>query len=194
MAPTLTRPTLALGPGYLLEAAIGSTEPVNTVGGGVFTDAWDSAWRVLGATEEGHVFNAQIRAAAVEAAEYFYPLQYETEAHEASIEFMLLHISATNMKLAMNGGAITTSGTGATTKSSYEPPAPGTEIRKMIGWESRDSTERLVLRQCFQSGQVQVRRRKGAANKAAIPLTFSLEEPTTGSKPWLYVTAGTARV
>ena len=53
MAPTLVKPTTSIGPGWILRAPIGSTEPANTVSGGKFTDAWDPAWVVQGATNEG---------------------------------------------------------------------------------------------------------------------------------------------
>lgn len=62
----------------------------------------------------------------------------------------------------------------------------------MIGWESQDSTERLVAYQCFNTGSVSIARRKGAA-KATIPVEFALEAPAVG-QPFKYLTAGAARV
>lgn len=192
-APTLVRPSLSLGPGYLFAADIGSTEPAYTVAGSVFTDAWPGAWSVLGATSEGHVFNFQISTEPVDAAEYFYPLQHETSGHDASIEFALLDIRGVNMKLASNGGTITSSGTGATLLTRVKPPVPGSETNKMIGWESRDSTERLIIRSAFQTGQVGINRRKGGANKGMIPVVFTAQEPSTGLVAWEWFGAGTAR-
>lgn len=193
MAPTLVKPTVSIGPGWILRAPVGSTEPANTVVGSKFTDAWDAAWVVQGATNEGSVWSYQINVAGVEAAEYFDPLQYEPESREGTFEFAMLHIAARSFVTAYNGGVTATSGSGTTLKTEVEPPDPGNEVRCMLGWESRDSTERLILRQCFQGGQTQVTRNKGAGNKAMIPVSFKLELPDTGLKLFKQVFAGTAR-
>jgi hypothetical protein len=191
-APSLSRPALALGPGYLYLAALASTEPTPAVTGGVFSDSWPGAWRFLGATEEGHAFNVQTNVEPVEAAEFFFPLQYEPESWEGTVEFSLLSLTATNLKAALNGGTINTTGTGATTLSTYEPPDPGSEIRQMLGWESKDLTEKVIWRQVFQTGQVQLQRRRGGGNKAMLPFSFQVEQPTTG-KPFTHWFAGTGR-
>jgi hypothetical protein len=193
MSPTLTKPTVAVGPGYILRAPLGSTEPSNTVSGSVFTDSWDVAWVVVGATDKGSVFGYQTNVEPVMAAEYFDALSYETESREGSFEFAMLHIAARSFVTAFNGGNTATSGSGATLLTTYEPPDPGSEVRCMLGWESRDSTERLILRQCFQGGQVQITRDKGGQNRAAIPLSFKLELPNTGQRLWKQSFAGTAR-
>lgn len=193
MSPTLTKPATAIGPGFILRAALGSTEPANTVSGGVFTDSWDPAWVVVGATDKGSVFQYQTNVAAVEAAEYFDPLSYETDSREGTFEFSMLHIAARSFMTAFNGGNTSTSGSGATLLTTYEPPDPGSEVRCMLGWESRDSTERLILRQCFQGGQVQIERDKGAQKRAMIPLSFKLELPNTGLRLWKHSFAGSSR-
>lgn len=193
MAPTLVKPTVSIGPGYILRAALGSAEPSNTVSGSKFTDSWDPAWVVQGATNEGNVWSYQTNVEGVMAAEYFDALSWETESREGTFAFAMLHISARSIITAHNGGSTTTSGSGATLKTEVEPPDPGSEVRCMLGWESRDGTERLILRQCFQGGQVQITRNKGAGNKAMIPVEFKLELPDTGLKLWRHSFAGTAR-
>ncbi len=85
-----------------------------------------------------------------------------------------------------------TTGATTTTMTTYTPPALGQSVRCMIGWESQDSTERLVAYQCFNTGTVEIARRKGAA-KATIPVEYALEVPTTG-QPFKYVTAGVDRL
>ncbi len=192
-APALVAPPTALGPGYLYIAALGTSEPSSTVAGGVFTDAWPGGWNFLGGTEEGHTFKSETKADPVMAAEFFDPLSYETDSRASSVEFALVSITATNFKRALNGGTITVTGSSGTTKSVYNPPAGGSEIRQMLGWESRDLTERFVWRQVFQSGQIAVKRGRGAAGKAIIPVTFNIEVPTTGAQIYDYITAGTAR-
>lgn len=140
MPPTLTVPVTNIGAGIILIAPIGSTEPVNTGSGNIFTDSWDPAWVVAGATASGSVFSYQTKVTGVDAAEYLDPLAYETDSREGSFEFEMIHISARTLKFALNGGTTTVTGSGATTVTKYEPPDPGNEIRQMVGWESRDHT------------------------------------------------------
>lgn len=61
----------------------------------------------------------------------------------------------------------------------------------MIGWQSLDDTLRIVCYQCFQTGNIQISFKKQPA-KALIPVTFSLEMPSTGI-PYKEVGAGTVR-
>jgi hypothetical protein len=94
----------------------------------------------------------------------------------------------------MNGGTVTTvSGTGATMLSSYTPPVVGQEARIMLGWESEDATERWVWYQSFQTGEVRIGRRKGAAN-AGIPVEFGVEQPSSGAPFISWVAGATPRV
>ncbi|HEX8115393.1 MAG TPA: hypothetical protein VF516_47025, partial [Kofleriaceae bacterium] len=75
--------------------------------------------------------------------------------------------------------------------NTYTPPPPGSEVRCMIGWESQDNTERLVMEQAFQVGSLTVSRQKGNDN-ATLPVEFRAEIPSSGF-PFKYFTAGTAR-
>lgn len=188
-------PLLATDPGYLWWAPIGTAEPAHTVAASVFSVAWSTvpAWIPLGATEEGHNFNFQTSTDTITAAEFNDPLRYATTGRTASIAFALMDIHLSNLKRALNGGTVATvAGTGATLATSYTPPAVGAEVRCMIGWESQDSTERLIAYQCFNTGQVSIARRKGADN-ANIPVEFGIEVPSTGI-PFKYLSAGVARL
>lgn len=179
------------GPGYLYEAALASSLPANTVAGSVFTDAWPVAWNLLGITTNGSEFDYALTTAEILAAEYFDPLQVVTTARAASLKCALMQIHATNMSRAVNGGTIAVTGSGATQLNSFTPPAVGSEVRIMIGWESQDSTERLVFEQAFQVGSLAVVRDKGAA-VATLPLEFHAEIPASGF-PFRYWTAGSVR-
>lgn len=190
--PTLVRPALALGAGYTFLAPLGSTLPTNTVAGSIFTDVWPAAWILKGASDKGTTFNDEVKATPIEAAEWYNPLQYETDGTETSIEGAWLSITATNLKAVRNGGVIVVTGTGATTLSAYTPPVPGAEIRQMFGWESRDNTERIVFEQAFQVGRISTTRNKGGANRAMFPFKYMAEIPASGV-PYLYWTAGVAR-
>jgi hypothetical protein len=127
----------------------------------------------------------------IDSAEYLDPLVYVTTGRTAGMKFELMQVHATNMKRALNGGTLTTSGAGTTLRSTYVPPAIGAEVRCMLGWEATDNTERVIAEQCFQIGTLSVPRRKGADN-ATLPVEFRFEIPASGN-PFQYDTAGTLR-
>ncbi len=188
----IATPLIATDPGFLFWAPLGTTEPGHAVVGSVFSDVWAASWIKLGATEEGHAFNWQTSFEPVEVAEILDPIKYITTGRTGSLAFALSDFHTQNMKRALNGGTIATTGTTTTTMSVYTPPAQGAETRCMVGWESQDGTERLIAYQCINTGQVSITRRKGADN-ASIPVEFQLEAPAAG-QPFKYITAGIARL
>ncbi len=191
MPLTTAVPKVSTDPGYLLYAPLGTAEPPHTVEGSVFTGVWPAAWIMLGATEEGHNFTFTTSTEMIEAAEFYDPIKYVSSGRTGSYGFALLDIKATNLRRALNGGTLTTTGLTTTTMTRYTPPAVGQEIRCMIGWESQDSTERLICFQTFNTAGVTIARRKGAA-KATIPVEFALEL-APGGQPFEYITAGVDR-
>jgi len=190
-AATVPKNAIAQGAGYLYYAALASSLPANTVVGSVFTDAWPGAWFLLGVTKDGSEWDYEINVDQIEAAEYYDPLVYVTTSRMCSIKFELMQIHATNMKRVLNGGSLTTSGSGTTLLSTFTAPAVGSEVRCMIGWEAQDNTERLVLEQAFQVGSLAVSRKKGADN-ATLPVEYRGEVAASGF-PFQYFTAGTVR-
>ena len=193
--PSTAVPNILTDPGYLLIAPLSSTLPTNTVAGGVFTDAWDAAWISLGATEEGSTFAYSTTVEPITVAEYFDPITYRTTERSGSIAFNLADFTLSNYRRAVNGGVAAlaaTSGTGATALGTLEPPEPGDEVRCMIGWESLDSTVRLIAHQCIQGGEVSSAFQR-APQKAVIPCTYQMEVPS-GGKPWTMYSAGEARL
>jgi len=190
-AATVPKNALAQGAGYLYWASFGSGLPANTVVGGVFTDTWPGAYSLLGVTKTGSEWDYTINVDQIEAAEYLDPLVYVTTSRVCSIKFELQQIHQTNLKRVLNGGTTTTAGSGTTLLTTYTAPAPGFEVRCMIGWESQDNTERLVLEQAFQVGSLTVARRKGVDN-ATLPVEFRGEVAPSGF-PFQYFTAGTLR-
>lgn len=190
--PTTATPTVLNDPGFLFWAPLGTAEPTNTVAGSKFTDAWPAGWVSVGATNEGSDFKADVKTENVTVAEFFDPIKIVTTERNASVSFAMTDFTLTKLKWAMNGGTLTlVSGTGATQLNKFEPPDPGTEVRAMIGWESLDSTLRLVCRQVFQSGTINPAFKK-APEKAVIAVEFRLEVPAA-AKPWAMYSAGTAR-
>lgn len=190
-AATVPKTAPAIGAGYLYEAAIGSSLPANTVAGSVFTDAWPGAWNLWGITVSGSEFDNNVTTAEILAAEYFDPIQVVTTERSSSLKFELMQVTATNFFRSINGGSLTVSGSGATQLNHLTPPAVGAEVRIMVGWESQDNTERLILEQCFQIGSLAIKRDKGA-NVATLPVEFHAEVAASG-QPWQYWSAGTTR-
>lgn len=181
------------GPGYLFWAPLSTAEPVNTVVGSVFTDAWPGAWIPLGATEEGSELETAIETDLAYVAEYLDSVRTVTTTRTTQISFNLYDTTLQNYKRAMNGGTIATvSGAGTTLLSSFVPVAAGLEVRAMIGWEATDNTERAILYQTLQVGSVTERRRKGAEYNI-FPCQFRTEVPTSGISIKRY-TAGTVRL
>lgn len=182
---------LSFGAGYLYWAPLGTSVPACTVAGSVFTDTWPVGWIPLGVTREGHEMSYEIDTETVEAAEYLDAIATVTTGRTSGMSFELMNVHATNLKRALNGGNIATSGAGATLRSEYTPPNVGEEVRAMIGWESQDLTERVYAEQAFQVGSLTIARRKGADN-AGLPLEWRFE-PAADGQPFHYVTAGALR-
>jgi hypothetical protein len=192
-AYTVPKTPTSLGAGYLLYGTFGSSLPTNTVVGSVFTDDWSavSGWSLLGVTKTGTEFTYELTTDVVDSAEYFDPLATVTTGRTVSMKFELQLISATIIKRMLNGGTTTPTGSGATLLTSYTPAAPGAEQRCMIGWESQDNTERLVMEQAFQVGSLTISRQKGNDN-ATLPVEFRAEIPASGF-PYRHYFAGVAR-
>jgi hypothetical protein len=190
--PTVATPNILTDPGYLFWSPLGTAAPTNTVAGSKFTDTWAAAWIPLGATENGTQLAYSSTVEAVTVAEFFDPIKYATTARSGNVAFNLADYTLANWKRAMNGGAMAlVSGTGATTLTSYSPPAPGAEVRCQIGWESLDGTLRLLAYQTLQGGEITSAFRKAPA-LALIPCQFNMEIPSSG-KPFELFAAGTAR-
>jgi hypothetical protein len=167
---------LALGPGSLYWHLLGGTEPTD------LTTAWasvDSGWVALGYTDAGSEFHSQTATDPVEVAEELQEISDQETSRTESVVFSLAQMTATNLKVAFNGGTLTT-GTGIVT---FEPPDLGSTVACMLGWQSEDATERWVWRQCKQDGEIVIPRGKGAA-KALIPCSFKVQKPATGLKAW----------
>jgi hypothetical protein len=176
---------LSLGPGQLFLGPIGTTEPTD------LTTAWSvvsANWVMLGYTTDGSEFRYAPATDQVEVAEELDPVSTQTIGRASSVSFGLAQNTASNLKRAFNGGTIT-GGAGIVT---FEPPDLGTEVRCMIGFESEDSQERWVYRQCFQTGDITITRAKGAA-RSSIACEFTLEKPASGAKLFKAIMASSNR-
>lgn len=191
MAALAPKNALSFGAGRLYYSPLGTGLPASTVVGSVFTDTTWTGWSLLGVTKEGHEFSYDLDTDTVEAAEYLDPLLTVTTGRTVSMSFELMQIHATNLKRALNGGTLNTSGSGTTLLSTYTPPAIGTEVRCQIGWQAESDDERIIALQAFQTGSLSIARKKGADN-ATLPLEFRFE-PDSAGVPFTYYSAGTVR-
>jgi hypothetical protein len=184
-------PNLLVDPGWLFIAPLATAEPTHAATASVFSDAWPGAWLPLGATQEGSTLQYETEVEAMSVAELFDPVKYATVSRSGNLAFALANWTLTNLKRALNGGTITTTGSGATSVNSLALPTPGQEVRTMLGWESADSTVRLIIYQALSSGTIESAFQK-APDFAVIPCTFNFELPAAG-QPFKPLTAGTAR-
>jgi hypothetical protein len=184
-------PALLTDPGFLYWAPLGSTLPTGVSTASAFSDTWPVAWIPLGMTESGTDFEVNVTASPILGAELIDPITYRTTAREGTLTFQLLNLTATNLARAFNGASTSVTGSGATTITKVDPPAPGTEVRAMIGFESLDSTFRFIAYQVFNEGSVKFSFNK-APSKTSIPWTGKLEKPAS-TQPWSVWTAGAAR-
>ncbi len=189
-------PQLLNEPGVLYYAPLGTALPAETVavGGQTYTNTWPTPWAPLGATMEGSTFTYSTTVEEIRVAEIFDAIKQVTTERGGNIAFALTSFTMTNVQIALNGGTVTT--TAATTSSGQSqrlvPPKPGTELRRMIGWESTDNTTRLVLTQVLNAAELSLAPRRGT-DVATIPCEFRMEMPLSGADPWVLMTAGTNR-
>lgn len=170
---------VTVGAGTLWTAPIGTPEPavgvLSPVTSPATTVSWPSAWTQLGYTAEGNEFDWTPKMDPLEVAESLLPIRYVASSAEAKIAFAAAEITASHISAAFNGGTVTTA-SGITT---FTPPVLGSEVRLMIGWDRIDGLERIIWRQCIQTGDVKQTHKKAPAMNT-IPMEFMLEQPATG--------------
>jgi len=196
MPLTYATPLILTDPGFVFTAILGSTEPTHAALASTYdADPWPGAWVAAGVTEDGSKLAYEIKAEPIKAAELFDPVAWRTTERSGSIVFSVLNYTLTNLKRAYNGGTLATvSGSGVTLSSSLLPPAPGSEVRSMIGWESLDHTMRVVIYQALNMGSIESSFKR-APDKALIPFMFNMEVPTGApNQPFKVYAAGTARL
>jgi hypothetical protein len=187
--------SVKVGAGTLYWAPLGTAEPVSVTG------AWPSGWTPLGYTEAGSTFSYTTTTSSITPEEEFDPVANFTTARAATMAFNLMEVTAQNLSIALNLagqiGAGTNSSVGVLGDGTIfiEAPDPGTETRIMLGWDSAyeagvpqatSDYERIIMRQVFQSGNLQKANRK-APNEASYSCTFSAEKPLTGLRPFRFL-------
>lgn len=163
------------GPGQLFAAPYGTALPTT------LSSTLDPAFIALGATVDGSTFTYQIQTSPLMIEESYRPVKVATTGVTETLVFNLAELTHNHLKAAFNGGIVTA---GAVT-ASFAPPAPGTETRLSIVWQSDDALQRWYYTKCINTSSVAIARRK-APNFTSIPFSMALEAPTSGQDPWHY--------
>lgn len=173
-APTGNAGALSLGPGRVYDAPLGTALPTD------LASVLDPAFAFIGYTEEGSEFAYEISSDPVEVAESLDPVFYRTTGRNGTVTLAMAENTVKNLTRAFNGGTLTRTPSNAI---KYTPPEPGTEVRRILVFQSEDGQERWVFPQVYQGGSVSLARRKGA-DKVTIPVEFRLEKPVGGGAPF----------
>lgn len=169
---------IMVGPGQLYIAPLGTDEPTD------LTTAWDSDWVPLGYTHEGSEFSIENSFGDVMVAEELEPVLILQTQRLIKVTFEMAEITAENLRIAFNGGTITTN-TGYVT---FTPPPAGDATPVMLGWQADDGGARWVFRKCIQTGNVTIANRK-APDKATIPVEFRCMRPDASTAPLVVIRA-----
>jgi hypothetical protein len=89
------------GPGTLMYAPLGTTEPATRVA------AWPAGWVAVGYTAEGHSFSSSLSIDDVEVAELLDPVRRVTTKRDTKVAFAMAEITLAHLKLLLNGGTTT---------------------------------------------------------------------------------------
>lgn len=192
---TITPGQIKTGPGILRYAPLGTAIPTVTAAASKIVATWTN-WVDPGATDAGITYTESTDTSDIRVAESLYPVRTVTTGKTGRISVTLSQVSDLNWKLAMNGGTITVTGTGATKLSSYVPPLMGFEVRVMLSFVSYDEEEAFVWPQVFNVGSVETAR-STLDTKAELPLEFNVELPdpavlTTPYRRWVANATGLA--
>jgi hypothetical protein len=185
-------PNLLTDPGVGYYAILGSTLPVNTVVGSVFTDTWPVAWLPLGMTADGHEVHPSVTVAPIVAAEQIDPIAYRTTDRATTVQLTLLNFTATMLAYALNGATKVVTGTTSTTMTTVVPPQPGLETRFMYGWENVNHDVRFFAYQGINSGDLSINLKK-APTTGSFAITLNLEYNATAGAPFQWAFAGVPR-
>jgi hypothetical protein len=184
---------IKIGPGTLYAAPLGTQEPVSVTG------AWPTGWEPLGFTDQGSSFAFGPAVSPVEVEELFWPVYQAITSYSGKMSFVLAETTRQNLAFALNAGigsSTDAASQGVNEDGSIwqEPPAQGSEVRVMLGWDSIpeagvsavDPYTRLIVRQSLQVGMVTTIHRKGN-NKTMFACEFALEFPRTGLQPFRFI-------
>jgi hypothetical protein len=185
----ITPGLIETGPGRIRYAPLGTAIPTITAAASKVVATWTS-WLDVGSTDSGLTYTESVETADIRVAESKYPVRTVTTSKSSRVAFTAQEVSDLIWKLAMNGGTITTSGTGVTKLTEFSPPLADAEVRVMLAFQNNLDTEIIVWPQVFQVGSVEFVR-GDFETKAGLSMEFNAEIPATGyTTPYKRFTAG----
>jgi hypothetical protein len=188
-ATTVNSALIETGPGIIRYAPLGTAIPAITAAASKVVATWTS-WLAPGSTDAGVTYTESVDTSDVTVAESLYPVRTVVTGKSSRIAFTMNEISDLNWKVAMNGGTITTTGSGVTKLNTYIPPLVGAEVRVMLAFQSLLDDEIIVWPQVFNVGSVEYVR-GSYDTKAGLSVEFNAELPATGyTTPYQRFTAG----
>ncbi len=179
------------GSGFLLAAVEGTPVPTFTVSGGKFTNSWDAAWKQLGrTTEDGINITMGQESASYSSSQEIYPFLTKTTSRSANISFTLYDYNQTNIKVALNGGNWSVTGSGLNQFAQYTPANPGEETFTMLAWIGPNDDEVCILYKSFSSAEVSMDMTRDEPRPLPLNMQANLPSPTVANRPFHWFTAG----
>lgn len=165
-------------PGALYAAPLATAEPTD------LTTAWGTGWTLIGYTDAGSQFDYQWQSAEVKVEEELDILANAPIGRVMTVRLAIAEFVARTLQIAYNGGTLTPAVTGPPAAAAYyEPPDFGQEQRIMVGYESEDSTIRIVFRRTINVSNVSTMFKR-APQKATLPVELRLERLVGSVKPF----------
>jgi hypothetical protein len=174
----ITSGLIETGPGRIRYAPLATAIPTITAAASKVSATWTN-WLDVGSTDSGLTYTEGTETADIRVAESKYPVRTVTTSKSSRIAFTANEVSDLIWKLAMNGGTLTTSGTGVTKLVEYSPPLADAEVRVMLSFQNNLDTEIIVWPQVFQVGSVEFVR-GDFETKAGLSMEFNAEIPSSG--------------
>lgn len=180
---------LILGPGDLYTAAFGAVEPADTA---FATPPDDLVWTDVGGTEDGVNFEQNLEFTQLEVDQAIDAPESRCTKREFKLVVNLAEVTLENIKLANNGGTITTGGTGATAHSKYTPDIdvtsgtrPNYAAMLFDGPAPSGVRRRFVGRKMLQVGEVKTSYHK--EDQAVLECEFLGHAVSKTVAPYYYI-------
>jgi hypothetical protein len=161
-----------LGAGVLYVATLATPDPVSAA-----AVAAGSATREVGWTDDGSTISFETTSEKIFVEEEFNPVKTAVTQVVSTVAFAMSQSTRQNLALALNLGA-----DAANDATMLEPGVPGEELRVKL-FHVSDAGALWIFRRCFQTGSIVLNNQK-APDYKKIPVTFDLEVPGAGVKPW----------
>lgn len=179
------------GSGFLLAAVEGTPLPTFTSVNGVFTNSWDSAWKQLGrTTEDGISLTFGQENASYTSSQEAYPFLSKVTSRSVNASFTLYDYNQNNVKVALNGGNWSVTGSGSAQVSKYTPANPGEETYTMLAWIGPEDDEVTLLYKAFSSAEVAMDMTRDEPRPMPLNMQGTMPLASVANRPWNTFVAG----